>query len=309
MAWPIQHPGEKMFTATMLWGRGQGTGKSFLYYALGGIYGENFIEIKNKHLRGSFNSWAKNKQFVYGDEISGVDARVDAEEMKNMITSPEIQVNEKFLPEYVIPDCVNYGFTGQHPDALFLEDNDRRYFVHEVVGPPAKPELYHAMHDWLHGKGHPQGSYFGPGGARLFAYLLDMDLTGFNPRAHAPLTKAKQRMIFTGKSDLAMWCVALKEDPGAVLRPLGEKAAAGCDVFTPTQILHAYDPEKINRRLTPNGMARELYKSGFRQCNGVSPIRCKQGLVRLYAIRNHEKWLQASPKELAFHYDKFFNPG
>lgn len=305
-AYPIQNPGAKMYTATMLWGREKGTGKSLVFYALQGIYGTNSIEINNKDLKSGFNGWAKNRQFVHMSEISGTEARVDADWLKNQITQSLVRINEKYLPEYVVPDCINYGGTSNHPDSLFIEDEDRRYFVHEVVGAPANRDLYEMCHKWLHGNG-PPGSYEGVGASVLFDYLLKLDLKGFNPREHAPMTKAKKAMMLNGKSDLAMWCVQLKEDPATILAPLGEKAAGSCDLFTPSLVLRAYDIDGSSK-VKPIGMARELVRAGFRQMNGVSPIRTKAGLVRVYAIRNHDKWVNASPKQMADHFDKFFGP-
>lgn len=303
-AYPIQHPGAKLYTSAMIWGRHKGTGKSFAFYALQGIYGRNSVEINNKDLRGNFNSWAKNRQFIHCNEISGAEARIDADWLKGLITQPEVHINEKYLPEYVTPDQMNYGMTSNHPDSLFIEDDDRRYFVHEVVGPPANRDMYEMCHKWLHGDG-PAGSYQGAGASALFYYLLDMDLKGFNPREHAPSTTAKQRMMLSGKTDLAMWCVQLKEDPYAMLKPLGDRAARECHLFTPSQLLRAYDPDG-GRKVTPAGMARELVRAGFRQVNGGSPVKVEIGLVRLYGVRNGEEWMTPSPRKIADHYNKFF---
>jgi hypothetical protein len=94
------------------------------------IYGQNFIKIKSKDLYDTW--WAENRQFVLGDEISGSDKRAEADMMKAMITQEEVNINIKYIPQFSIPDCVNYYLTSNHADALFLEDEDRRFFVHEV---------------------------------------------------------------------------------------------------------------------------------------------------------------------------------
>lgn len=292
-AYPLQHPGTKLYTAAVIWSVQKGVGKSLALYLLKAIYGPNAIEIKSKDLKGGFNAWAEHKQFVIGDEITGGQARVDADWLKGQITQPFVRINAKFMPEVVLRDCINYGLTSNHPDTIFMEDGDRRYFVHEVVNGPAARSFYEECDRWLHGEGP----------ANLFDYLLKLDLKGFNPREHAPVTTAKQNMIYSGKSDLGVWCVQLREDPAAALRPLGEEVAKG-DLFTPSQLLSAYDPSG-NKRVTANGVARELLRSGFRQVNGGSPVRTRVGVIRLYAIRNPEKWLTASPKEIAAHFEKY----
>lgn len=296
-AYPIQHPGTKLYSAVLIWGSHKGTGKSMLAYMLGAIYGRNFIEIKNKDLRGGFNSWASNRQLVYGDEINGRDARIDADWLKGLITQPVVRVNEKFLPEYVIPDHMNYIFGSNHPDALFVEDHDRRYFIHEVVGPPAERAKYEAADKWLHGTGP----------AHLMEHLLQVDLRDFNPREHAQDTPAKRSMIYNSKSELGAWCVQLREDPASALAPLGDKVAHGCEILSPTNLLRAFDPERRTPVTSP-GIGRELARAGFRQLNGGSPIRIGTALMRLYAVRNEPKWRFASMKLVNDHYESFFGP-
>lgn len=128
-AYPFQHPGTKLFTSAVLWGPETGTGKSLIGYTLGGIYGENFTEIGNTELHASFNEWAINKQFILGDEISGTDKRQEADKLKALITQQSLRINMKNLPTYTVPDCINFYFTSNHPDAFFLDDQDRRFFI------------------------------------------------------------------------------------------------------------------------------------------------------------------------------------
>jgi hypothetical protein len=295
-AYPIQHPGTKMYSSVMIWGRHQRTGKTMVAYMLMRIYGKNAIEIKNKDLKGGFNSWADNRQFVYGDEIAGNEARVDAEWLKGLVTERMVRINTKFMPEYNIEDHMNYFFSSNKPDALFLDDTDSRYLIHEVRGAPRA--FYERCDQFLHNEGP----------AHLMHHLLNLDLGNFNPREHAPETTAKRNMILSGKSDLGMWCVQLREDPERILAPLGLKIAKEAELFTPSALLHAYDPENRGRVTAP-GIGRELVRAGFPQLNGASPIRTKIGIVRLYAIRNQEKWEKASPKEMGAHYETIFGEG
>jgi hypothetical protein len=299
-AYMIQNPGAKMYSAILLWGNKKGTGKTMIAYHLMRIFGRNAVEIKNKDLKGTFNSWAENRQFVYGDEITGDKARVDADWLKGLITNDTVRINAKYMPEYSIPDCMNYFFTSNHPDALFLEDGDRRFFIWEVTAGPLPRSFYEEYDAWLKGEGS----------SNLMHYLLNKDLSGFNPREHAPMTDGKRNMTFNGKSDHAVWCATLKENTEVLLRPLGDEASKGCDLFTATQLLKAYCPEG-NTKVSVPGIARELVRSGFPPVNGGAPIRLSPdlGTTRLFIVRNVEKWLTAAPKEMADHYVKFFgNP-
>lgn len=305
-AYPLQHPGAKLYTAPMIWSQGHGVGKTAVAYCLMKIYGTNAIEIKNKHLRGGFNSWQRNRQFVYGDEIEGnadvTSKKIDSEWLKGLITQHEVTVNEKYLPEYTVPDCMNYLFTSNKPDAVFMDDADRRFFIHEVVGGPLMQawgqDVVDTLDAWLHGDGP----------AFLFDHLLRLKLGDFHPKAHAPWTMAKEQMIQNSKTDLGMWCGRLREDPERILARFGERVAKECDLFTVTQLMNAYDPDG-KTRASMISLGKELQKAGLRRAYEGQPVRTPLGIQRLIAVRNGEQWENAKAKAVSDHFNKFFGDG
>lgn len=200
-AYPLQHPGTKLYSCVVVHGVAQGTGKSLIGYTLGSIYGSNFTEVDDEDIHASHNEWAENKQFVLGDEITGGDKRAVSERLKRMITRRKIRLNPKYVPSYEVPDCINYYFTSNHPDSFFLEDADRRYFIWEVIGVPLSEAFY---------KKYDAALKNGELTRALFAYLLQLDTSGFNPNAPAPLTDAKKEMIDAGRSDLGSWVAMLR---------------------------------------------------------------------------------------------------
>ena len=298
LAYPLQHPGTKLFTAALIWGTAQGTGKTLVGHTMLRLYGKNGSEIKSRNLKGNFNSWAKDKQFVLGDEVTGNDQRDHADMLKGMITQQQMEINIKYVAEYSIPDCVNYLFTSNHCDAFFLDDSDRRFFVHELVGQPAERKEYEAYDRWYRSE---------DGAAALFDYLLNLDTSSFNPRAEALVTDSKQAMIRDVKSDVAVWVADLQEEPAKHLQVWGTRAAEGCDLFSPEQLRHAYDPE-YSTKVVANGLGRELKRGGLPQVNKARPVRTSAGLLRLYAVRNADHWVDAEPGVLAQHWDSFFGP-
>lgn len=278
-AYPIQHPGTKLYTASVIWGIEQGTGKSFVGYILGKIYGRNFTEINQMDLHNNFNEWAECKQLVLGDDVTGSDRRAESDFLKKLITQREIRINAKYVPTYVIPDCVNYLFTANQPDAFFMEDNDRRYFVHEVTAQPLSEEFYLELELWRDTDGP----------AALFHYMMNLDVSDFNPAAPAMKTRAKDRMTQSTQSDLASWVRMLKASPSQVLR-VGEIEIPK-DLYTSKELLELYDPEK-RTGTTSNGLGRELSRAGIRQIADGVPVRLADGnLARLYAVRHADKWL------------------
>ena len=288
-AYPIQYPGTKLFSAVIVHGRATGTGKSLVGYTLGSLYGYNFTKVTNRQLKSSFNTWAANKQFILGDEISGTDKRAESDELKAVITQEEISINTKNVPEYTIPDVINYYFTSNHADAFYIEDKDSRYAIHEVThDEPLPDEFYRKYHEWR--------TNGGP--SHLFYYLLHRDTSNFNPHAPAFKTAAKARMVVHGRSDLGAWCADLRENPDAYLM-LG-KMRHRRDLFTAKDILAMYqqnhDP---SGKVTINGMSRALAAAGFAQAHKGNPIRLDDGSQsRFFIVRNTAKWKKASLADL-----------
>lgn len=288
-AYPLQHPGVKLFSTVLLHGVEQGTGKSLVAYTLGQIYGENFTEIKQMDLYSGFNDWAEARQLILGDDITGSNNRQDADLLKKLITQKKIRINIKYVPGYEVPDCINYFFTSNQPDAFFLEDKDRRSFIHEVTVGALSDDFYVDYDLWLNTGG----------AAAVFHYLLNLDLGDFNPAGKAYRTNAKERMIDNTRSDLATWVRRLIEVPDAVLRVGDIKITK--DLFTSRELLHLYDPAG-KTGTTANGLARELRRAGVKQvCEGL-PVKLADGdQGRFYIIRHVDKWIKSTSAVVAKH--------
>lgn len=295
-ALPLQQPGVKMYTAAVLWGVATGTGKSLTGYTLGRIYGKNFTEIGDGELQDDRNEWAVNKQFVMGDDVTGHDQRKYADRLKKMITQREMRIDQKYVPSYTVRDVIAYLFTSNHPDAFFLEDDDRRNFVHEIAGGPLPREFYREYMKWLDGDGP----------AFLFHHLLHLDLKGMSAEDRAPDTSARRAMVEDGLSDLGRWVRRLRDDPEACLK-LGDAALAG-DLWSASDLIRLYDPEGRGKA-TAGGLSKELKRAGFRQAYGGMPVRTTSGQQRLFIVRNPDEWtVVTSSKPLADHYDKSRGP-
>jgi len=284
-----------MFTSAVLWGLRHGTGKSLVGYTLGKIYGKNFTEVDDEILRQSHNEWAENRQFVMGDEVSTGDKRSASDRMKTMITRQQLRLNPKYIPSYTVNDCINYYFTSNHPDSFFLEDDDRRFFIHEVKQVPKPDSFYQAYERWMGVKHN-----VGPGIPALFYHLLNLDMGDFRGTTRAMMTQAKSEMLSNSRSDLANWVATLKEDPDTVLRsggyPIRHK------LWRSEDLLEVYDPDGKGR-VTANGMARELARQGFHRAAGGMGVRTNMGQVKLWHVREIEEMMKLGPPALGTSYD------
>lgn len=292
LAYPIQHPGAKMYSAAILHGIHTGTGKSFVGYCMARIYGENFKEIQEKDLDASFTGWLKDRQFILGDDVTGSDKRSVADLLKRMITQKSMTINIKYLAEYTVPDTVNYLFTSNHPDAFFLDDTDRRFFVVEVKVSALPPSFYHGLEAWLASEA---------GGNALHHYLLHLPMGNFDHRDRALMTTSKRDMIDIGKSDMALWVDRLLADPDRIL--VMDRVSLHSDLFSSRELLALYD-RSGHHKATPNAMSKCLKRALVPQVCEGAPVRWPGGQDRYWAIRNPEIWATAKTGPVRNHLEK-----
>ena len=306
LAYPLQHPGAKLLTFAAIHGNEQGTGKSLIAYTMREIYGKNFSEITQEALNGSFTGWAANKNFVLVDDVTGHDSKELYDKLKSMATRKEIPINLKYVPEYSIRDCLNFVFTSNRPDAFYLEDKDRRFFVHRVTVGPLESEFYARYDAAIEAKldeNEKRRSF----ASAVFHALLQVDLSDFNPNAPARMTQAKALMTESVKTDLELWVAALRDDAESVLRH-GNVRIEG-DMFTNAELLSIYEITHANSKVTQRSLGVALVSSGIPTFRNKQPIMTTKGNGRYYVVRNHEKWLNAATHAAIAHINGLYKQG
>lgn len=253
IAYPLQHPGTKLYSCCLLWSMQQRVGKSLIGLTLGKIYGQSFSQVSSEDVHSQNNYWVVNKLFVLAEEVTGSDKRQDADRLKHMITRDMVNVNIKYQPQYSLPDYSNYLFTSNHPDSFFLETHDQRSFVHEIEGAPHDRKFYAAYDKWYKSR---------EGIAAVFDHLLSLSLTGFDPQGHAPVTAAKKDMQDLSRSDLDEFASQIRLDPRGVLQLDGQPINR--ELWTVDELLTVYDPDG-SRRTTRVALGKALRRAGFRK--------------------------------------------
>lgn len=282
LAYPLQHQGAKLFTAALLWSVEQGTGKTFIGDVMRDIYGENANVITSVDLHDDSFVWARNKQFILGEEVVQTRSRADAGIMKFLITGSDIPVNEKYVPHYTVPNRCNFMLTSNQPDAIFMDRGDRRFFVGKLD--KERPiAFWNALDKWRRNDGGP---------AAFMYYLMNsVDTKSFNPNAPAPVTAEKKQMQFMGLTSLEQWTLELMEDPAGVLETRADgvgKLHRNRDVFSVDQLID-FLPKNLERETNNVKLGKALTKMGAIRSSG--PVRLtNRKQIRLYAIRNTEEW-------------------
>lgn len=270
--YPLWRLGTKLMSAAAMWSKFQGVGKTLVGETLGLIYGANYISVPQKDLESDFNGWAANRQFVLVDDIPAHEQRQRADLLKKLITQSEIHLNPKFVPQYSMPDFINYYFTSNQPNAFYLEPHDRRLFIHEVTIAKLPTEFYDEFHAWLKGGGPS---------ALLYYFQHDLDFGDFDPKHAPPATEAKAQMAEDAASEVDAWLTAL------VACDLG-----GRDLWGAAELAEKFNAAAVGRRVAPNALARDLRLRFYR----VGPVRVGREVVKLFAVRNGDRWAREAAR-------------
>jgi hypothetical protein len=121
-----------------------------------------------------------------------------------LCTPPEtVSVNTKNVKQYDIPNTQNWVMFSNHEDAIPIEATDRRYCVLRCLLESPRPRSYYTdLHNW----------YDAGGCEKVAGWLLQRDLSAFDPMATPPMTEAKRQMFAQTLPAQVRWaCEALTE--------------------------------------------------------------------------------------------------
>ena len=206
MAYPIKYPGIKLKSAVLIYG-GQGLGKSMLGETVNMLYEPYSITITQSNLSSSFNSYISQQQFILAEEVSQSDSKSASGLLKHYITGETIIINEKFKPEYTLPNKANFMFLSNRSDAIYLDNDDRRFFVVKTPTDKLSDDFFTEFANWRENGGLQH----------LFYYLQHYDVSDFNKDKSPPITEAKMIMQDGNQKDIDLWVQKLKETPDQLI--------------------------------------------------------------------------------------------
>lgn len=266
----FQHPNIKMSTALVIWSRQQGVGKNLVFECIKDIIGQRHaILIGQSELDRDFNGWARDKIVIIGDEVIGQDRRQHADKLKALITGTTILINEKHQPAVELQNLANFIFLSNQPNAVFIGDDDRRYFVWEVEAGPLTPQQARNFADWRDGGGL----------SALLHHLRSLDIADFNPKARAPSTAAKRMMIEDNRSDFEVWAVQLIAS--------GAGKIIGREMATAAELAERYRQD-AGAKVSTRTVTTTLKRLGATQRE--HQVRVRQLKVRPIALDRPDHW-------------------
>ena len=275
----IQHPDVKMNVSLAFWSQEQGVGKNLLFECMTSIIGAaHSTVIGQTELAGNFNGWANRKVLVIGDEVSSSDRRQDTDKLKGLVTGTSVYINEKHQPAREVPNFLYFIFLSNHNDALFLDDQDRRYFVWEIAAARLPEPLVHEFVAWRNNGGL----------AALLHFLKGYDTKHFDPKTHAPMTAAKQQMVQDNRSDLETWLADLMTSSVAEV--------VGREVVTAHELARRYDNDTNRRNTSAKAITGACKKLGaYARTNQVRIADGKK--VRAMTIARPDYWAKQPEAE------------
>ncbi|MGK0235713.1 MAG: hypothetical protein ACI9EK_002253 [Psychroserpens sp.] len=175
----IQKPNEKPSVAIVMKSV-QGAGKGTMIEPILQILGPYGVQVNGAYqLTGRFNSVVANKLLVFADEVDLTDVRT-ADKLKGLISEPRLSLERKGIDPIQVPNFCRFIFASNHESVIKAGNRERRYLVLEPSSKYAQNTAYfNQLRQWINANG----------ACYLFDYLLNVDITNFDPRK-APVTKA-----------------------------------------------------------------------------------------------------------------------
>lgn len=299
IAFQIQNPGQKVFSAVLMSGA-SGIGKGTILRVLEALFGSNAHGINEHELGSRFTSSVIDKQLVIADEIGvkGVDKKQVARRLKGWITEPKMAVERKHHDVTEIDNRVNFIFATNDPNPLDQEDDDRRYFdlrfpqktKIDTTGTGLAPDFY----NWF---GHPNSDLTESqveARRALMHYFLTMDLSRlksedspierFEPYNSVPETVSKAGFIELSSSDVVNWLRTLRDSPDDVLSWRGCRLNA--TILSTEDIWSLYQYSTADQDTKKRQFDQEIIRCGFLRKAHESRVRTHSvGLRTLWVIR------------------------
>ncbi len=270
LAHRVQYPQEKINHALVL-GGAQGIGKDTLLepvkYAVGPW---NFSEVSPQHMLGRFNGFLKSVILRVSEarDLGDVNRYQFYDHMKAYTAAPPdvLRVDEKHLHEYSILNCTGVIITTNHKaDGIYLPADDRRHYV-------AWSDL--TKEHFVDGYWQRLWSWYNAGATcHVAAYLAELDISEFDPKAPPPKTAAFWDIVDASRSPE-------DADLADTLDRLGNPAATTLARITTaaTDGFAEWIGDRKNRRAIPHRLE---------QC-GYVPVRndgAKDGLWKINGRR------------------------
>ena len=192
----VQRPGEKINHALVFQGA-QGTGKDTIIEGVIPAIGTwNCHEVSPDQILGGLTPFIESVILRVSEarDLGDRDRFRFYEHTKTYAAAPPtvLRVNKKHIRQYQVPNVCGLVITTNHLDGIYLPADDRRNFVActEKTKEDFKEEYWNELYAWFEKEGY----------RNVAAYLTQLDISGFNPKAPPPKTDAFWAVVDAGRA-------------------------------------------------------------------------------------------------------------
>jgi hypothetical protein len=199
MGYVVQHTGKKVKWTPIIKGI-EGDGKTLISNMVEAAIGQaNTRIIGPDEISSEFSGWAHGAALGVLEEIrvSGKNRHAIMNRLKPFITNANVSIVHKGKDGINVPNVMNYMALTNFDDALAITDSDRRWYVafskyteREEMVRDMPPEYFAKLFDFV--GNHPEV---------IRGWLMNVDVTGFNPNFAPESTAAKRVMIENSRSN------------------------------------------------------------------------------------------------------------
>lgn len=281
LAFLTQKPGQKIAHAVVIIGK-QGTGKSLLFELVQKVFGaKNCQAAVSDHLGMRFNARLSDVQVCLCEEIWTAERRETYNSIKTMITSRTMTVEEKHIPMYEAKTPDFFLGTSNHAIPITLEEGERRFCLYESPMEPQGDDYYNTL-----------GRAIDEDAGVFLGELLRRDISAFNPNRRPPMTETKAEIMRSSRSQITQEVEAMMAEEDSVFWH---------DMVSVIDVRRGL-LGRIGKTASQNEIG-----SALKSLNAIplKPVRGPLGNnIRLWAWRNTEHWIDASPDDIRQHLRK-----
>lgn len=182
MAYKAQNPGVKIPLAIVMVGS-QGSGKSLWASIITAAFSPYCADIGSGYLGLNYNGFVEKTLVTVINEAEELDLQRWGGKLRSLITDTDQSLNEKYRAARNVKSYTFYILTSNQRGVAAYSQDDRRMVVISVPD-KREPEFYDRM--------IPGSPWWEGGGPKaVLHYLLSLDLKGWRPPSHAPMTPEK----------------------------------------------------------------------------------------------------------------------
>jgi hypothetical protein len=150
----FQEPHLKPGIAVVLRGD-EGVGKSFFIEKLGALMDKYYFKTSNPaYIFGDHNGQLKNKLLLHLEEAVWAGSKKEESLIKDLITGRTIEINEKFMPVYSVPNHLHLFISGNPEWLMAAGLNARRLFaLHASNAKRLDTEYFSGIDTWFRSGG------------------------------------------------------------------------------------------------------------------------------------------------------------